>query len=55
MGEAAGKGKERWPQVRLGDYIQQVRGVSYTSSDVSYTRKRGFMSLFSVHNIQAYG
>ncbi|HJK16854.1 MAG TPA: restriction endonuclease subunit S [Methanocorpusculum sp.] len=55
MGEAAGKGKERWPQVRLGDYIQQVRGVSYTPPDVSDTLKKGFVPLFRAHNIQDDG
>lgn len=45
----------KWEMVRLGDYIQQLRGVSYKPEDSSEFERVGFIPLLRAHNIQSSG
>lgn len=44
-----------WEKVKLGDYIEQIRGVSYKPEDVSVNHEDGYVPLFRAHNIQEEG
>lgn len=45
----------KWEMVRLGDYIFQIRGVSYTPKDVSDTPTGRHVAILRAHNIQEEG
>jgi type I restriction enzyme S subunit len=45
----------KWKKVNLGDYIMQVRGVSYKAKDVSNTEKEGYVAILRANNIQDDG
>jgi len=44
--------KHSWHKVRLGDYIQQVRGVSYKPDDLSTELTDEYVTLLRANNIQ---
>ncbi len=41
----------KWQKVKLGDYITQVRGVSYTPSDVTDNECKGYLPILRANNI----
>lgn len=45
----------KWEMVRLGDYIEQIRGVSYKPEDSSETPANTHMPVLRAHNIQDVG
>lgn len=45
----------KWEMVRLGDYIKQVRGVSYKPEDVSEDQDGNHIPVLRAHNIQTDG
>ena len=45
----------KWEMVRLGDYVEQIRGVSYKPKDVSDMEDDEHIPLLRAHNIQPEG
>jgi|LSQX01.1.fsa_nt_gb type I restriction enzyme S subunit len=45
----------KWERVRLGEYILQVRGVSYSPDDVSDTPNGDYIPILRANNIQNEG
>lgn len=45
----------KWGRVKLGDYIQQIRGVSYKPKDTSDTAKENYVAILRANNIQDEG
>lgn len=45
----------KWEKVTLGNFIEQIRGVSYNPKDASITAKPGYVAILRAHNIQDEG
>jgi len=45
----------KWEMVRLGDYIEQIRGVSYKPEDSSDNEIENHVAILRAHNIQDAG
>lgn len=45
----------KWEMVRLGDYVEQIRGVSYKPEDTSDFEDDAHLPLLRAHNIQQEG
>ena len=45
----------KWKMVRLGDYIKQIRGVSYKPEDAATKQSISHIPILRAHNIQATG
>lgn len=45
----------KWPVVKIGDLIEQIRGVTYSSGDAIETYKDGYVELLRANNISNDG
>lgn len=46
--------KSKYNMVRLGDFVQQVRGVSYGKDDISDLENEGYIPILRANNIQNF-